>query len=192
MATAFLVERRTDNRQATGHQQRSPDTLNAPGNDQLMNAGGDSASPGSPGEDCHARYKGQTAAKQVAQRAADQNQGAQEQSVRLDDPLHIHHGCVKARLDRRQSNVDNCAVDESHTGPENGCSEYPWPRLGPARNFDISGPDYGFIARWSHAHYGCSPVGVGFWTLAKQSESDVALGGRARATDKPNAGCCDQ
>ncbi len=31
-----------------------------------------------------------SAAKQIAQRAADQNQGSQEQAIRLDDPLNTH------------------------------------------------------------------------------------------------------
>ena len=77
------------------------------------------------GEDGHAREENPTAPKQVAQGAPDENQRTQEQAIRLDHPLHIHHRCVKATLYRRQSDIDDCAVDECHAGTENRCGENP-------------------------------------------------------------------
>jgi hypothetical protein len=44
LAATFLVERGTDNREAPGHQQCSPHTLNAPRDDQLVNVEGNAAS----------------------------------------------------------------------------------------------------------------------------------------------------
>jgi hypothetical protein len=64
-------------------------------------------------------------AEQIAERAAHQNQRREQQSIGFDDPLHVHHGCMKAGLQRRQSNIDDRAVDESHAGTENGGGKYP-------------------------------------------------------------------
>jgi len=50
-------------------------------------------------------------AKQIAERPADKNQRAQEESVRLDHPLYVHHGRVKAGLEHRQSDIYDRAID---------------------------------------------------------------------------------
>ena len=63
----------------------------------------------------------QAAPKHIAQRTADENQGAQEQSIRLDHPLHIDNRCLEAGLKRWQRDIHGCAVDECHAGTKDGC-----------------------------------------------------------------------
>lgn len=125
LSTTLFVEGRTDNRETSGHQECSSYSLNAPGDDQLMNGRSKTTTGGCNRENGHADQVDPTAPKQVTQGAPDENQRAQKQTIRLDHPLHIHHGRVKATLYRRQSDVDNCVVDECQAGTKNRCSENP-------------------------------------------------------------------
>src|SRR5215471_21670674 len=68
----------------------------------------------------------------------------------------MHYGCMKASLERRQSNIDDRAVNESQAGTENGRGEYPESRFCSTRNSKIGRPDYGFVARRSHGRSGCT------------------------------------
>jgi hypothetical protein len=57
---------------------------------------------------------------------------------------------VKVGLDCGQSDIDHRAIDERHTGSENGRNEDPCiPRL-LVPNSAHPGSDYGFVARRSH------------------------------------------
>src|SRR5260370_16757035 len=111
-----------------------------------MNVQSKSATGGSRREDYHADYEDSAPAKQVTKRASDKNQGRQEQSVRLDHPLHVDHGRMKTRLQRRQNNIDHRAVNERHAGPKNGRSKYPGPRSRSTRISCSRSPDYAFVA----------------------------------------------
>src|SRR5580765_7872696 len=99
LATTLLVKSRADNCQATGYEQRSANSLNTSGGDQLMDAGGSTASGRSHRKDRNSHYEGQAPSEQVSQRSSHQNQRAQKQSVRLDYPLHIYDRRMKAGLD---------------------------------------------------------------------------------------------
>lgn len=161
LAATFIVERRTDNRETSWYQQRSSQALNASGHEQLINVGSRTASCGCGGKDPHAHHEDHAAAKQIAQRAADQYQRAQEQTVRLNDPLHIHHGCLKARLDRRQGNIDDRAVDKGHAGAKDGRREYPQLRSFATLGFVAPRSQYGLITRRFHRGYGCDSANLG-------------------------------
>src|SRR4051794_34353765 len=73
-AATLLVKSRTDNRQTARHQECSPDTLNAPCDNELTNVQSGTAKCRSHGEDRDTDYKHQTAPKQVAERTSDQYQ----------------------------------------------------------------------------------------------------------------------
>ena len=64
-------------------------------------------------------------AEQVAQRPAGQQQRGQRQGVGLDHPLHVDERGVEGRLQRRQRDVHDRAVDERHAGAEDGRREDP-------------------------------------------------------------------
>jgi hypothetical protein len=67
LTAASLVKGCTDNRQAPGHEQRGPHALNAPGNDQLIDIRGKSATQGRHRENRHPQREHQAAAKQVTE-----------------------------------------------------------------------------------------------------------------------------
>ena len=87
-----------------------------------------------------------SAAEQVAEGAADENQSSQEQPIRLDHPLHTDHGCVETCLECGQSYIDNGAVDKGHAGAEDCRCEDPAPGPIRARNVSMHRSDNGFIA----------------------------------------------
>ena len=113
---------------------------------------GNPATHRSQGEDRYTQDEHQAAAKQITKRTPDENQRSQEESVGLDHPLHINYRCMKAGLERRQSDIDDGAVDEGHAGTDNGRGEYPWSCFCRTKNPDVSRLDYGFVARRSGEH----------------------------------------
>src|SRR5882724_1340709 len=76
LAPTFLIERSTDDCKAARDQECGPDTLNAPGDDQLMNVCRNPAAHRGCGENCHTKQEYPAATEQVAERAPDQNQRA--------------------------------------------------------------------------------------------------------------------
>src|ERR1700756_2231465 len=115
-----------------------------------MNVRGNTAAGGRDRENGHAEEEDSTATKEVAQCPSDKNQRTQKQTIRLDHPLHIDHGCVKTGLDRRQSDIDDSAVNEGQAGAENSCGEDPRLGLFSTLRFASTGLQYRFIARRSH------------------------------------------
>src|SRR5258707_14506149 len=75
---------------------------------------------------------------------------------------------MKACLERRQCNIDDCAVDESHAGTENRRGEYPEPRSFSTGSSDTSRSDYGFVAGRSHGRY--RPIGCSYLSSAPRSQ----------------------
>ena len=147
LSPALLVKRCADNRKAPRHKQRSTNALDASGKNQLVHVRGSPAARRCHRKNCHAQHKDQPPAKQVAKRAANQNQCPQNEPIKLNHPLHIHDRCMKAGLQSRQSDIHHCTVDKSHAGADNRGSEDPRPRLRGTGRVWTPGPDYSFIAR---------------------------------------------
>src|SRR5579859_7029334 len=82
LAPVLIVERCTDNGEASRYKQGSSHSLNASGNEQLIDVRSRAASGRSGGEDPHTNHEDQTAANHVAQGASDKNQRSQEQTIR--------------------------------------------------------------------------------------------------------------
>jgi len=75
LTAAFVVEGLADNREAARDQKVSAHTLGASSDDQLRKIRCKPANDGGQGECCHTRCEDEPPAKQVAERAARQNQG---------------------------------------------------------------------------------------------------------------------
>jgi hypothetical protein len=58
----------------------------------------------------------------------------------------------KVGAPRRETAVDDGAINKSHSGAENCGGEDPRPHFRRARCVSTHGPDYGFIARRFHEH----------------------------------------
>src|SRR5271155_1181094 len=98
LAACFLIERGTDDREAAGDEKSGSYTLDTARDDELLKIGGEATCDGSSRKNSHADQEHPPAAKQIAERAAHENQGAQEQSERFDDPLHAYDARVQGGL----------------------------------------------------------------------------------------------
>ena len=152
LAAGLLVERCTNDGKTSRHKKGRSHTLDTPGDHQLTNAGSPAASRGSQRENHNTQHEHAPAAVQVSERAADENQRPQKQSVGLDHPLHIDHRGMKASLERRQSDIDDRAVDKSHAGTEDGRHQDPVFCGWAAGRLSTHRADYGFVARRSYRH----------------------------------------
>ena len=66
------------------------------------------------GEQHQAGEEDPLAADQVAGATAEQQEAAEEQRVRVDDPLQVRLGDLQVGLDRRQRDVDDRGVEDHH------------------------------------------------------------------------------
>src|SRR5579872_1215105 len=71
LAAALFVKRYADNRKTAGHEKSRSNALNTPRHDQLMDVRGNTASGRSNGKNHYTQDEYETAAEQVAERAAD-------------------------------------------------------------------------------------------------------------------------
>ena len=141
LAPTLLVERCADNRKAAGHEECGAHTLNASRDDQqLMNVRGEATTPRK--KAAKNRNTNHEPPKRRPNRSPSEPptriRALQQESVRLNHPLHIHNRGAKAGLERRQSHIDDGAIDESHARTENGCCEDPWSRLRSTRNLQVA------------------------------------------------------
>ncbi len=123
-----IVERRADDGEATRHEKGRADSLERPAGDQRRRRRRQATEDRRPREDDEAGEEHTLAPELVAQRAADQNEGAQEQRVGLDHPLHLGDRGVKIRLQRGQRHVHDGGVDKRHARREDSGGEHPAPR----------------------------------------------------------------
>jgi len=114
LTATLFVERCADNRKAAGDQERTSNPLDGSCGDQLLNRRREAANNRRQRKNRHSREEHPASPKEVAERASDQNQRAQEKPVGLDDPLHVHNRRVKTGLQCWQGDINNGAVDESH------------------------------------------------------------------------------
>src|ERR1700730_18731543 len=105
-ASGFLVKGCADDREAARNQQRRPDTLNTTRHHKLLDARSQTASRGSCGEDPYAHEEHPSPPEQIAKRTARKDQRGQEESIRLDDPLHVNHGCMECGLQCGYGHID--------------------------------------------------------------------------------------
>ena len=84
-----IVERGTDDREAARNEEGGAEPLERAADDQRRCGGGQAAEDRRRREEGEAGEEHPPAPELVTQRAADQNQPAQEQRVGFDDPLHL-------------------------------------------------------------------------------------------------------
>jgi hypothetical protein len=124
-AALGAVERRADDREAARHEERRADALERAADDEQQRRGGDAAQNRRGSERHHADQVDALAAELIAHRAADEDQRAEKQRVRLDHPLDIDDRRVEAGLKRRQRDVDDGHVDERQARAENRRDQRP-------------------------------------------------------------------
>src|SRR5437879_120420 len=109
-ATILLRKISADQSQATGDKQRSADSLEAPGNNQLPDIRRESAPSGGYGEEHDSGGEDLAAAIAVSQRSANEEQGGQEKRVSFHHPLNVRQRGMQGRLQRRQGHVHHRSV----------------------------------------------------------------------------------
>ncbi len=116
-----------------------------------MDIARETAGGGGESEKGHASKEDTATAEEVAGRAADQDEGTEEQAIGFDDPLHVDDGSFEGGLQSGQGDVDHRAVNEHHAGAEDGGGEDPRARLRFAGHTGVRGTDGSFIAGRLHA-----------------------------------------
>jgi hypothetical protein len=122
LAAILLSEGRADDRERPRNQQRPADALNRPCGDKVSRCQGEPARHRRHREDSNAEQEDSPPSVMVAEGAADQDQGGQEQRVGRDDPLCVNRTRPQALLYLGQRNVRDRAVYEDHRrADDRGC-----------------------------------------------------------------------
>ena len=124
-AAIGVVERGADNREAPRYEEGGADALRRARHDERARGSSETAGDRRDGEQHDAGEERPLTSELIAHRAADENQTAQEQGVRLDHPLDVSDGRVQLCLERGQSNVHHGRVDERQAGADDGRHQRP-------------------------------------------------------------------
>jgi hypothetical protein len=107
-------ERRGDQRQRGGRDDRTARALDDPGCQQPGLRGGEPAGERRGREQHQARHEHPAPSEQVTGAAAEQQQTAERQRVRVDHPLQAAARESECRLNMRQRDVDDGRVQNDH------------------------------------------------------------------------------
>jgi hypothetical protein len=149
-ALGSLREQAHHGGQGSGKDERGPEALKPPHDDEQGVRGGQAAAERGAGEDDQAGHEEAAPAQQVSRAAAEEQEAGEGQSVGGDHPLQVGFGEPQAAADGRQGHVDD---GEVHDGDEVGHhqqAEGP-PALAGAR---------GGSARWCTGGPGTGLLGV--------------------------------
>ena len=124
-ASLSRVKRGADEGQTAGDKQGCADALQAAGEDERGHGRSEPAPDGGKGEEEHSGDKDFSAPVEIAERAAQEQKGREQECVGLNDPLDVAYGCVEGRLQCGESYVDRGAVNEGHAGAEDGGDQNP-------------------------------------------------------------------
>jgi hypothetical protein len=105
---------RGDDRECRRRDERGAETLQAAAHDQPGRAGRNRAQQRGTGEQHEADEEDLLPPGEVAGPAAEEEEAAEQQRVRVHDPLQVGLGHVEIFLDRRQRNVDDRRVEDDH------------------------------------------------------------------------------
>src|SRR5579884_3819467 len=122
-----------DRRERGGRQERARDPLYGARRDQRGPGGGGGARERRHAERGDADREDALAAEEVAERAADEQEGAERKQVRVDRPLLQREPAAEVAPDRRQRDVDDRRVDEHDRRAQDACDEDEALARGPAQ-----------------------------------------------------------
>src|SRR5205823_3782703 len=112
-------------REVPRYEEGGADALRRTRHDERAHRSRETAGDRRDGEQHDASKERPLTSELIAHRAADENQTAQEQGVRLDHPLDVSDGRVQLCLKRGQSNVHHGRVDERQAGADDGRHQRP-------------------------------------------------------------------
>ena len=109
-----LGERRRDDRERRGSDERGAETLQTAADDEDLRARREPVQERGDREDHDADEEDPLAADEVAGAPAEQQEAAEDERVRVDDPLQVGVRHVEVVLDRRQRDVHDRRVQDDH------------------------------------------------------------------------------
>ncbi len=114
VAPAPFWKRVGDQRQRGWSDDRGPDALRSPGDDQPGRRGGKPSREGTEREQEHAGDEHAAPSEQIAGATAEEQQAAECQGITVDYPLQAGWREVQSPLDRRQRDVHDRGVEHHH------------------------------------------------------------------------------
>ncbi len=121
----LLAERRLQDRQRPGRQQRGAGPLESTHRDQHFGSGRQRTAHGGGGEPQDADHEDPPPAHPVTERAAEQEQPGQGQRVGVQRPLQAGQPTAEILADARQRDVDDRAVELGQPAAQDRCREHP-------------------------------------------------------------------
>src|SRR5581483_4965953 len=118
-------ERRREHRERRGSEERARDSLQAAEDDERGRVRRRRAEDRDGAEARDADREHAELDEDLAERAADEDQGAEREEVRVDDPLLRREPAAEVVLDVRQRDVDHRTVDERHRRAQDARDERP-------------------------------------------------------------------
>ena len=113
-ALRALLERRRDDRERGRRDERGAETLERAAADQHPRGLREAVEQRRDREDDEAEEEEPLAPEQVARAAAEQQEAAEDERVRVDDPLEVGLREPEVLLDRRQRDVHDRRVEHDH------------------------------------------------------------------------------
>jgi hypothetical protein len=111
---ATLRERRHQDRQSGGRDDRRAEALERPGDDQCIVGPGQAGDERCDAEEDEAADEQATSPEKIGGTTAEQKEASEEQRVGADYPLEVLLGEAQVRLDRRQGDVHDRDVQDDH------------------------------------------------------------------------------
>ena len=111
-AALLAAEGRRDHGEPCRGEDRARDSLQAACQDQDRPVGSRRTEHRHDAEEDDAEHEHAALAEEVAERPADEQEGAEGEQVGVDDPLLEREPAAEIALDRREGNVDDAPVDE--------------------------------------------------------------------------------
>ena len=112
VALGAVLEERGDDREGGRGDDRRAETLGRASGDQLALIGGETRGERGDGHDEQARHEDAPAPEQVGRTTTEQQEAAERDHVRVDDPRQVLLGEVKAPADAGQRDVDDRRVED--------------------------------------------------------------------------------
>ena len=158
-------ERRLQDGQAPGRQQRPAHSLQQAGGDQLARTVGDGAGGRGDGEPRHPDHEDPPPPVPVAEGAAEQEQGGEGERVPGHHPLQRAQRGVEGAPDGGQGDADHRGVDGGHARAEHGGGDHPSARARAVPEAQASGGRGRVVGTTGHvgsvSHPGPVRVGSG-------------------------------
>ena len=182
-ALGALGERRRDDRERRGSDERGTETLQAAADDEDFRARREPVQERRDREDHDADEEDPLAPDEVTGAPAEQQEAAEDERVRVDDPLQVGVRHLEVGLDRRQRDVHDRRVQDHHELRHADQHQHE-PRVDVTRAGGLPGGQRVF------AHGGRFTLAIGSGLAHAQPVTGSSRATRRLASPRSPTGCC--